>query len=407
MSVPSNRPYQLPLDPPPPREKTFSLMERMVFIFGFLLTVAIAFAFTPQIAKQIAYSWTIGVERAKAETARQFLNENPLTNQRIAWVAKAVAPSIVSVHVIATRPSEEFGIWRGGDGIVETDLGSGIIVDAKKGYVVTNCHVIENAHTISVRLSDGREIEAIEVGRDRVVDLAVLQIDSDDLESLDWGESQRVVVGEQVVAIGSPYGLSQTVTSGVISAVERQIGMLSTQRSRRNTRAIPPALLQTDAAINTGNSGGALVDMDGKLIGICTSIFTTENGGNSGIGFAIPSHIAKRTYEDIVLHGAVKHGWLGIELMAVTASESRQLNQRSPKGAVIRTFTRGYSPAKDAGFRSGDIILRWGELEIDNPLHLTHTITFTKPGTKETVEVYRKGELLTIEVTVGTRPSDL
>ena len=388
------------------RERPLSLQVRMMFICGFILIVTVLVTFTPDIAKEIAYSWTIGTERAKAEVARQFLAENPVSEQRIAWVAKAVVPCVVGVHVITSRAAAEYGALRGIPGMIESELGSGVIIDTQEGYILTNFHVIENAHAISIRLSDGREVEAEIVGQDRMVDLAVLRIDLDDLEAVVWGDSRQVSIGEQVVAVGSPYGLLQTVTSGIISATDRYPSAQPAQRTRRDTRPIPQPLLQTDAAINHGNSGGALVDMDGKLIGICTSIISMDNGGNSGIGFAIPSFTARRVFEEIVQHGKVKHGWIGTGLVPVTSFESRQLNQKKPMGAVIQNF-RNDSPAKDAGLQVGDIILRWGDTEIDNPLHLIHIITLTQPGSKETVEVYRKGEILTIEITVGTRPNDL
>jgi S1-C subfamily serine protease len=255
-------------------------------------------------------------------------------------------------------------------------------------------------------LSDGREVEAEIVGRDRAFDLAVLRIDLDDLDAIDWGDSRQVSVGEQVLALGSPYGLHRTVTSGIISTIERYGPEMTGQDMRRNSRRIPQEYLQTDAAINTGNSGGALVDMNGKLIGICTFIVTSENGGNNGIGFAIPSVIAKHVYEEIVLYGEVKHGWIGVELTNVTLFEARQMNQQKPRGAIITNFVRGNSPARAAGFQRGDIVLRWGETEITHALHFIHTVTLTPPGTKETVEVFRNGEWITIKVTVGERPTN-
>ena len=382
-----------------------SLLKRLVFILMFIMIVFAMLALTPRLAKDIAYAWNVGVERAKAEVAQKFLADHPLavSEQRIAWVAKAVAPGVVGVYTIVSRPSEERG--RGGPDTLEPGMGSGVIMDAQ-GYVLTNFHVIENAHLILVRLSDGREIEASIVGRDRFVDLAVLRIDLDDLESVQWGDSRQVAVGEQVIAIGSPFNLQQTVTSGIISATERMSPTLSLMGSRRGRRWNPQEYLQTDAAINPGNSGGALVDMNGRLIGINTFIYSAQSGGNTGIGFAIPSFVAKQIYDEIVSHGAVKHGWLGVDLGQVTAFHAQQMNQKKPAGAVVvRARTR--SPARESGIQDGDIILRWGEIEITDPLHLSHVILLAKPGTKETVEIFRDGELLTLDVTVGVRPTDL
>jgi S1-C subfamily serine protease len=389
------------------RERSLSLAGRLGYVFGFVFAVVLTVAFTPQIAKQIAYSWNIGVERAKVETARQFLADNPQSEQRIALVAKAVAPSAVGIQVISSRPQEGYNTLRENSAILEAGAGSGVIVDAEEGYVLTNFHVIANAHIILVRLNDGREIEAEVVGRNRDVDLAVLRIDSDDLVAISWGDSREVAVGEQVLAFGSPYGYQQTVTAGIISATERYNEMLVTQRRGRG-RPIPQELLQTDAAINPGNSGGALVNMNGKLIGICTAIISADSGGNSGINFVIPSFTAKQIYEEIVSHGETKHGWIGIgRLENVTSYEARLMNQKKPMGTIVRSFGRRASPARNAGLQERDIILRWGETEIANSLHLIHLVTLTQPGTKETVEVFRDGEILTFEITVGVRPNDL
>ena len=397
-----------PPEQSPIRGNNVSLSERLVFIFGFITVIAITASFTPQMAKKVAYSWNIGVERAKAEVAKEFISENPLPEQRIAWVAKAVAPSVVGIRVYTSGPSEEYSPLRGSRGSIDTDIGSGIIIDAQEGYVLTNYHVIANAYVIYVQLSDGREVEAEIVGRDRWVDFAVLRIAPDDLEAIEWGDSRQIAVGERVLAIGNPYGLQQTVTSGIISATERIQPTQAMQETRRGGNLFSHEYLQTDAAINPGNSGGALVDMDGKLIGICTAIISADRGGNSGLGFAIPSYTAKNVYDKIVLYGKVKHGWIGAILDPVTPVESRQMDQKKPMGAVVTNFARsGSSPARDAGIQRGDIVLRWGETEINDPLHLIHLITFTEPGTKVMVEIFRKGEHSTLEITVGERPMNL
>jgi len=388
--------------PPPQSHIPFS--ARLAFVFGFVMIVAVMGSFTPQIATRLAYSWNIGVERAKLEVARQFLADHPSSEQRIVQVTKAVAPSVVGIHVSTSGSLGSPAAPRSGRGMLTTGGGSGVIVDAQKGYILTNFHVIDDAHYIWVRLSDGRGFNAEIVGYDTSADLAVLRIDADELTDIAWGDSRRAAVGEQVVAIGSPYGLPQTVTSGIISATERYLTSLVARGMRRDLRPIPQDFLQTDAAINAGNSGGPLVNMDGQLIGICTKIIS-DGLGNSGIGFAIPSFTAERIYEEIISYGEVKHGWLGVELDTVSDFESRQMNQRSPRGAVIRRLVRGNSPAREAGLQNGDIILRWGETEINDPLHLSHLTVLTKPDTKVAAEIFRRGEYLTIEITIGTRPA--
>jgi len=383
-------------------ERPVSLRSRIIFLTGFVLVIGVMVTFTPEVAKKIAYSWNIGVERARAEIARQFLADHPLGEQRIVFVARAAAPSVVGVIKARTTDGSPFMRRT----LTIGDLGSGVIVDAEKGYILTNHHVIENAEMIIVQMSDGRDFVAEVIGSDSEVDLAVLRIEADDLIALPWGDSRQVSVGEQVVAIGSPYGFQQTVTAGIISATERLSTLPVSQTQGRRGRPSPQVFLQTDAAINPGNSGGPLVDMNGKLIGICTKIIARE-GGSSGIGFAISSFTARRVFEDLILHGEVRHGWLGVELAPVTQFEARRMNQSRPRGAVVMDFASSNSPAREAGLRRGDIILRWEDIEIENPQHLTHLVVLATPGTVVTVEVFRRGELLTQEITIGTRPRDL
>ena len=391
-------------------QRESSLLNRVMCIFGFLLFVSIIVAFTPQIATQIAYAWNIGVEQAKAKVARQFLIDNPIagTEQRTAWVANAVSPSIVGVHTMVSKPSEEFSVMqdrRGNSDSTGFDIGSGIIVD-HQGYILTNYHVIAGAHEIRIQLSDGRIAEAEVIGQDRAMDIAVLRIDINDLPAIDWGDSRQVTVGERVLAIGSPYGLQQTVTSGIISAKERYNAARIMQGSRRGMGTFPHEFLQTDAPINPGNSGGALVDMNGKLVGICTMIVSSEQGGNSGIGFAIPSFMAKHIYDEIVAACEVRRGWIGVYSEELVWYDAQQMDQVKPQGAMIVGFAPR-SPARAAGLQRWDIIRRWGKTEITSPLHLIHLVMLTEPDTKVPIEVFRKGEILTFEVTVGSRQMDL
>ncbi|MCL2711275.1 MAG: trypsin-like peptidase domain-containing protein [Planctomycetaceae bacterium] len=390
-------------------QKGSPLLNRVMFILMFLLFVGVTIAFTPQIAQQIAYSWNIGIEQAKAKVARQFLEDNPLTGmkQRTAFVANAVAPSVVGIHVIASKPSNEYSFMPDGRGTESTgfDIGSGVIVDTR-GYIVTNEHVVRGALEIRVQLSDGRIVNGELIGQDRAMDIAVLRIDASDFQTIDWGDSQQVAVGERVLAIGNPFRLQQTITSGIISAMERHDAVQIMGGVRRAAEVFPHAYLQTDAAINPGNSGGALVDMNGKLIGICTANISTEHGGNSGIGFAIPSSMAKSVYDQIVSQGEVRRGWIGVQTEDLVWYDVQQMGQERPRGAAIVGFVPR-SPARAAGLQRGDIIRRWGETDITSPLHLTHVVTLTTPGTVVPVEVFRRGENLTIDVTVGTRPVNL
>ena len=417
MSELPNQVFETPAtqQPRPPEEQEHALrresplLSRVIFILVFILFLSVLIAFTPKIAKRIAYAWNIGIEQAKAEVARQFLDDNhfSVSEQRTVWVAKAVAPSVVGVHTMATKPAEEYSVMRDGHGGSETlgfDLGSGVIVD-ERGYIVTNEHVIRGALEIRVQLSDGRIVHAELIGQDRAIDLAVLHIEASDIQAIDWGDSRQVAVGERVLAIGSPFGLQQTITSGIISATERY-DAARIMLGRRGFATFPHEFLQTDAPINFGNSGGALVDMNGKLIGICTLVVASEHGGNSGIGFAIPSVMTKHIYEEIISLGEVKRGWIGVQTDDIVWYDAQQMGQDRPKGAVI-TGMSPRSPAIAAGLQRSDVILRWGDIEITRPLHLIHLVTLTTPGTVVPVEVFRKGEILTFEVTVGTRPMEL
>lgn len=303
------RPSHLPPPPPPPQYWQSSSSTQMpvpesvpsrkqsvrgVPLLLVLLVLVAATWFLPPVIEQAAYSWNRGIERAKADVARKLLAELPQPEQRIAWVAKAVAPSVVGIYTVAPAPARNSKVM---------DVGSGVVVD-NTGYVLTNYHVIANAEQIQVRFNDGRTVEATIIGQDRTTDLAVLKIEAERLQNIIWGDSTKVEVGDMVVAIGSPYNLQATVTSGIISATERY----NSVPDRRGKLSQPQMYLQTDAAINPGNSGGALVNVNGELIGINTMIFS-ETGGNLGIGFAIPSLMAKTVYEEIVKNGTMKHGW--------------------------------------------------------------------------------------------------
>ncbi|MDR0871704.1 MAG: trypsin-like peptidase domain-containing protein [Planctomycetaceae bacterium] len=375
MSEP-NYQYEPEVPPPARRKKLPLLLFALLFLAGLLAI--------PHLAEEIVFRTTRGAERAKAEIARQLLNDPKLAGpeQRIAWVAKAVAPSVVGIQTLTPA-------GRG----VGMEVGSGVIV-APQGFILTNFHVVANAKKIQIQLNDGRIVQTVLVGKDPMTDLAVLKTEEPKLEAAKWGDSRDISVGDQVVAIGNPYNLGQTVTSGIISATERYNPMPS--------RTMVQEFLQTDAAINPGNSGGALVNLKGELIGINTMIYS-ETGGNLGIGFAIPSILAKKVYEEIIKHGEMRHGWLGI---AMNPASPRTVEPKTPNGVAVAGFFP-VSPARDGGMEIGDIVLRWGKNDIDNPLQLSHLIVLTPPGTTETVEVLRGKEVVKVQITLGTRPVEI
>ncbi|MDR1480242.1 MAG: trypsin-like peptidase domain-containing protein [Planctomycetaceae bacterium] len=358
------------------------------FHWFFLLILAVGFVLTPNIAERIVYSLNRGAERAKAEAAKELLASFPNSEQRIPWVVKKVAPSVVSIRVFTQPRMGDFG----GVGI-----GTGVIVDSKETttYILTNHHVVNKARLFAVQFSDGQTTSEVEViGFDADTDLAVLRINQLHSPSIEWGDSGKINVGEQVVAIGNPFGLGNTVTSGIISSTERYNPSQTSSRSHE--------MLQTDAAINPGNSGGPLVNLNGELIGINTTIFS-QNGGNQGIGFAIPSSLAKHVYNEIRDNGIIEHGWLGIIMMPTTEDFALSQGWNASRGVVVRDFSP-FSPARDAGIKRKDVLVKWGDTEIRDPLHLSHLIVLSRAGQTETVELIRDGELKKIKIKLGKRP---
>ncbi|QAA94791.1 S1C family serine protease [Pollutimonas thiosulfatoxidans] len=272
-----------------------------------------------------------------------------------------------------------------------TSLGSGVIVRGD-GYILTNYHVIEAADTIAVALSDGRETSAELVGADPESDLAVLKIPLPDLQPISFNGEHKVQVGDVVLAIGNPFGVGQTTTMGIVSALGRnRLGI-----------NIYENFIQTDAAINPGNSGGALIDTSGRLVGINTAIYS-ETGGSLGIGFAIPAQAAHQILEQIIQTGTVTRGWLGIEPQDITPDLARAFHLKQTDGVIIASVLRN-GPAWRAGIRVGDIILALdGEPVVDSIGFLTQ-IAPLPPRGEARLTILRDGKKRDIEVQIGTRP---
>lgn len=275
----------------------------------------------------------------------------------------------------------------------EQSLGSGVLVKPE-GIILTNNHVVEKATEVRVTLADKREFAAKIVGADPKTDLAVLRIAGGPFPILPLGDSDRVEVAEPVIAIGNPFGLSQTVTQGIISAVGRaNVGITDYED-----------FLQTDAAINPGNSGGALVNVRGELIGINTAIFS-QTGGYMGIGFAIPSNMAKTVMEQILKSGKVARGWLGLSIQDVTPAMSRSLGLTEPKGALVGDVSPK-SPAASAGLQRGDVILRLNDKLVEDSGHLRNLVAGIRPGTTISLTILREGKEQRVPVAVGEQPSE-
>jgi len=335
----------------------------------------------------------------------------------LAPVVKRVAPSVVKVMVRADGKEVEgpvaspfddpifrhfFGPMvpdqRGNRRAYRTPpqqgLGSGVIVSAD-GYILTNNHVIDEADTVMVNLSDGREFSARVVGKDAKTDIAVIKIDAKDLPAVTFASSSDVQVGDQVLAIGNPFGIGQTVTTGIVSATGRAAGIGLDYED----------FIQTDAAINPGNSGGALVDLQGRLIGVNTAILS-RTGGFQGIGFAIPSDLARSIMDALVTDGKVTRGFLGVGPQDLTPALAEQFGLKpGTKGVLIREVSED-SPAAKAGLESGDVIVSLDGREISDSQRLRFAAAALRPGTEIEVRVLRDGQEKTVSLTVGTQPGE-
>ena len=274
---------------------------------------------------------------------------------------------------------------------IEHGVGSGIII-SPDGYIVTNNHVVDGATNIKVTLNDRRILNAKVVGVDKLNDLAVIKVSASNLPSIAWGDSTKLQPGQTVLAFGSPFGIQLSVTRGIVSAVNRQNPFADDPRK-------PGDFIQTDAAINPGNSGGALVNAHGELVGINTFIIT-NSGQFAGAGFAIPSQIVRASTEQLIAHGKVEHGYLGIGINDVTPENAHFFNLQNASGAIVSQVTPD-SPASKGGLKTGDVITELNGRTIVNDGALQVAISETAPGTKIALGVIRDGKPLTLNVTVG------
>ncbi|MDE1324643.1 DegQ family serine endoprotease [Vibrio aestuarianus] len=320
----------------------------------------------------------------------------------LAPMLERVTPAVVSISVEGTQVSqqripEQFKFFFGPDFPIDQlqerpfrGLGSGVVTDADKGYVVTNYHVINGADKILVTLHDGREYDAELVGGDKMSDIALLKLEkAKNLTQIKIADSDQLRVGDFTVAIGNPFGLGQTVTSGIVSALGR---------SGLNIENFEN-FIQTDAAINSGNSGGALVNLNGELIGINTAILG-PNGGNVGIGFAIPSNMMKNLTEQILEFGEVKRGMLGVQGGEITSELADALGYESSKGAFVSQVIEG-SAADNAGLKAGDVITTLNGKKIDTFSELRAKVATLGAGKEITLGVMRDGKSETFKVTLG------
>jgi serine protease DegQ len=316
--------------------------------------------------------------------------------------AKRAWPAVVSITASKSpaRPSQAgqdpwFEYFFGGRAPraeqAQVGLGSGVVVSSD-GFLVTNNHVVEGADDIRVRLSDGREAKAQVVGTDPESDLAVLRIDLQPLPALVFADSEALEVGDVVLAIGNPFGVGQTVTAGIVSALGRSELGINTFEN----------FIQTDAAINPGNSGGALVDSQGRLLGINTAIYS-RSGGNMGIGFAIPSTTVKQVLEGLVKNGLVPRGWIGVEPRRLNDDMAQTFNLPVRQGALIAGVVHG-GPAHSAGIQPGDVIVQVGTRSIRSDEELLQAVAAIQPGQATRMELYRGRNKIALDITPAQRP---
>ena len=376
-----------------------------------------AFGVAAGLAGVVAGRWAYAVSPSESETARKQLAEMAKYDQLsvlFRTVAKAVDPAVVEVRVtkkVASGGPEMNEMLRryfgedyrryhpapreGGPPQIRPGLGSGVIVDAKNGYVLTNYHVVADAESVQVVLSDGRKVAAKWVRTDKQTDLAVIKIATNHLVEAPLGNSDRMDVGDWVLAIGSPRGLAHTVTAGIISAKGRTTGSPNMYEN----------LLQTDASINRGNSGGPLVNMKGEVIGINNAIMT-YSGGNEGIGFSIPSNMVRRIMTQLVKTGKVVRGFLGVSIQNVDENLAKSFKLPHTRGALVTTVAKG-TPAAKGKMKEGDFIISVAGRPVGNTNDLRNIVAGVAPGQTIPIQVIRDTKTITLKVTLTAQPTNM
>ncbi len=378
-------------------------MRKLWLLFAQTTTVALGVLFVIALFKPELLHWQppqprpgVTIRQAPATPAAPAA---PV--ESFAPAAQRVIPAVVNVFTqqkvrapVAQDPIFRyfFGDRLDGRPRQASNLGSGVIVSAS-GYVLTNYHVVEAADEIQVALADGRTQPARVVGADPETDLAVLKIDAGDLPAITFAQPDTLAVGDWVLAVGNPFGVGQTVTAGIVSALGRtQLGINTFEN-----------FIQTDAAINPGNSGGALVDAAGNLVGINSAIYS-RTGGSQGIGFAIPVSIVRQVMEQIIREGSVTRGWVGIEVQDLTPELAESFNLKKTHGALIAGVLKG-GPADRGGVRPGDVLLAVNGKSVDDSSSLLNLIAALKPGESAHLTVARKQQSLDLTVQAGRRPA--
>jgi serine protease DegQ len=377
-------------------------VRKLWLVFSQAVTVALAVLFVVNTLKpqwlartSVASPDVVSIRTAPPPPAA---STAPLSAGSLSTAVRRAAPAVVSVSAVKSgrNPHERDPWYRYffGDraqGEMQRGVGSGVIVSAQ-GYLLTNNHVVEGANEIEIGLNDGREAKARLIGTDPDTDVAVLKIDLDRLPSITLGNVEALQVGDQVLAIGNPFNVGQTVTAGIVSALGRNQLGLSTFEN----------FIQTDAPINPGNSGGALVDVNGQMVGINTAIFS-RSGGSMGIGFAIPVDLARQVMEGLIKEGKVTRGWIGVEPRDVTPEIAKTLDLSVKQGVLITGVVQS-GPASEGGVRPGDVVVKVAGTPVVNTPQLLNAVAALKPRENATVTVQRGKDALDIKVTVAQRP---
>jgi serine protease DegQ len=374
-------------------------MKRIWLIFAQSVTACLGLLFV----LRLFYPHLL--ETGQAPIVINQVKSSPLASPKGGYslAAKKAMPSVVNIftssQVAAANPHDQFKddpLFKhffgdpadddpGNEDQPENSLGSGVIV-SEQGLILTNDHVVASADEIEILLSDGRKLAAKVVGTDPDTDLAVLKVDADKLPAITFAASEKLSVGDVVLAIGNPFGVGQTVTQGIVSALGRNHLGINTYEN----------FIQTDASINPGNSGGALIDEDGNLVGINSAIYS-RSGGSMGIGFAIPANIAKQVMEQIAVSGSVTRGWIGIEAQDITPELAESFKLSKPQGSLIAGVLQN-SPAALAGLKAGDVLLAINDKEISDSSSMLNLIAVLKPNEKAVLKIARADKELLLKI---------
>jgi serine protease Do len=398
----SFNPQDYGFDEPPPRPRTPPVRRGFLAVLFVLCLAALVVYGVPYVAERTGYAWEAGRARADSQALAK-LDEAGIVNRASAlfrMATAAVSPAVVNVQSSRMRRGGEGlpGLPLGGNrlprGFHSAELGSGVVIDKRKGYVVTNNHVVKDADRIVVRLGPGDDVRARLVGADPKSDLAVLQIKAELKVQAEWGDSDQLDIGDWVLAIGSPLGFDHSVTAGIVSATERHGLQISEYES----------FIQTDAAINPGNSGGPLVNLAGKVVGINSAIIT-QSGGYEGIGLAIPSSLARRVVESLIKDGKVARGYLGVKLETrpLDTTLARKLNLPSNRGALVVEVQPG-SPAEQVGLKANDVIVKLADHDVADPAGLRNLTAGLDAGSQVPLTFYRDGKAESATITIAELP---